>query len=277
MLDSLNNISVFLILPLFCCFLTIVFTRISIPLLNVFGMTSETGERHINRESVPIGGGIALIAAIAVSMAVLYFSPWKDILSKYSSFPKLLKLGYPLLLLIPIGIIDDKYNLRARYKLLAQICTGFICWYIGISFNSVLGYDLPRGANVAMTIVWIVGFINAFNLIDGLDGLAAGVSIISSICLGVILFLNGNYLYAILLLCLSASCLGFLRYNFHPAKIFMGDTGSMFLGYIFATVGLISSTKSASFSAVTIPGPGLRRSPDRYIPGDLAAGHVQDA
>ncbi len=256
MVNSLQNFSSFLVLPMLSCFLTIIFTKISISVLTTCGISSETGGRHINKESVPVGGGIAFILAIVISMVVLYYSPWRETLNKYSeydSFSQLVKVGIPLLLLIPIGILDDVYKLRARYKLLAQLCTALICWSLGIEFNSVIGYQLPLGINLTMTIIWIVGFINAFNLIDGLDGLAAGISIISSICLSVILFLNHNYLFAILLLCLCTSCLGFLRYNFHPAKIFMGDTGSMFLGYMFATVGIVSSTKTASFSAVTIP------------------------
>ncbi len=253
MMVLLEKYSVFFILPALTLLLSLVFTRMLIPVLYKFNVVAPCGERHIHKKAVPTMGGIAIVGAFSIVMFLSYFSPWKSYFGTELLEVKFLKLFIPLIILIPCCIIDDKFGIRVRYKLLLQILTAILSWYCGARINNILGYNIPEYISLVLTILWTVSFINAFNLIDGLDGLAAGISVVSAICLSMVFFLNGIFLYPLVLLCLAASCLGFLRYNFYPAKIFMGDTGSMFLGYMFATVALLSSSKSASFSAIAIP------------------------
>ncbi|NLF94345.1 MAG: hypothetical protein GX564_10710, partial [Oligosphaeraceae bacterium] len=103
------------------------------------------------------------------------------------------------------------------------------------------------------TMFWITGMINAFNFIDGVDGLAGGIAVISSLCLGGVMLLQGDSGSTMQMVCLAAACLGFLRYNLHPASIFMGDTGSMFIGYILGCIGIMTSTKQATIPAIVVP------------------------
>jgi UDP-GlcNAc:undecaprenyl-phosphate/decaprenyl-phosphate GlcNAc-1-phosphate transferase len=248
----LEKYSIFFILPALTFFLSLIFTKASIPILCKLNLIAHNGERHIHKKPIPTMGGITFIGSFSIVMFLAYFSPWKSYLGIELIKTEFIKIFIPLLILIPTGIIDDKICLRARYKLLLQVLTGALGWWCGARIDIIFGYEIPEFIGFILTIFWTVSFINAFNFIDGMDGLAAGISIIAAISLSVVFFLNGNLLYALLLLCLAASCLGFLRYNFYPAKIFMGDTGSMFLGYMFAVIGILSSNKSASFSAISI-------------------------
>jgi UDP-N-acetylmuramyl pentapeptide phosphotransferase/UDP-N-acetylglucosamine-1-phosphate transferase len=169
------------------------------------------------------------------------------------SIAECFKLLIPLLILVPTGMIDDMVGIRAINKLLLQLLTALFCWYCGIRIEIFLGIDLPDALNLLLTIFWIVSYINAFNLIDGLDGLAAGIATISALCLSGILIIHSfNNFYAYMMLCTAAACIGFLRYNSHPAKLFMGDAGSMFLGYMFAVISIMSATRNASFSIITV-------------------------
>ncbi len=121
------------------------------------------------------------------------------------------------------------------------------------TFHGLFGiYEIALYFRYSFTLLVYLVIINAFNLIDGIDGLAAGTSAISAVFLSIVFFMDANLLYAFVMLCFASSCLGFLRYNFYPSKIFMGDTGSMFLGYMFATVALLSSSQRPSFSAIVI-------------------------
>ena len=165
----------------------------------------------------------------------------------------IIKLSIPTILLVVAGLFDDKLGLTAKSKLIIQFATAFLCWFLGYKFRIILGFELPSYISLPLTLIWIVGCINAFNLIDGLDGLAAGLAIISSTTMFIVLLISSLNIEALIMLCLGASCLGFLKYNFHPAKIFMGDTGSMFIGFIFAVISITSSNKMYTFAAVLIP------------------------
>jgi len=254
MMVFVEKYSMFFILPVLTLALSLIFTRLLIPVLLRFNMIEVCGGRHIHEDKIATMGGIAIIISFSIVMFLSYFSPLRQQLGATLMKTEFFKLLIPLLVLIPCGIIDDsiRAKIRVRYKFLLQIITAALAWYCGARINSIFGYEIPVILNFALTVFWIVGFINAFNFIDGLDGLAAGISVISAVFLSIVFFMDANLLYAFVMLCFAASCLGFLRYNFYPAKIFMGDTGSMFLGYMFATVALLSSNESLSFSAIVI-------------------------
>jgi UDP-GlcNAc:undecaprenyl-phosphate GlcNAc-1-phosphate transferase len=150
-----------------------------------------------------------------------------------------------------IGALDDRFDLRARWQGLGQlalaavaVATGITVAYIGDPFGpGIIQFALPIG--IAFTVVWIVGMINSLNFIDGLDGLSSGIALIAAITLGLLsLTVRVNEpLVAILCFTLAGGLLGFLRWNFHPAVIFQGSAGVMFLGYVLAVLAILGSAK----------------------------------
>lgn len=171
-----------------------------------------------------------------------------------------LLLGASLVLLL--GLVDDYRNLSPRLKLGGQIVAALIFIYLG---NRVLWLSNPwsQGPQDAMwyigpwavplTLLWVVGVTNTINLIDGLDGLAAGVTTIAAITLLVVALQEGQESIALLTAALAGSTLGFLPYNFNPAQIFMGDTGSLFLGFVLAAIAVQGTLKSATVIALAVP------------------------
>ena len=242
----------YIIFPVVACFLSLVFTRVCITLLPMLGFVAHPGGRHIHKKITPKAGGIAIIIAFAATWLIFLHSPWNYFIGEMS-MEFLGKVSIPAGLLIILGLIDDKFAIRARYKLIGQIIVGVACCYVGIRFVNIFTVHLTTFWSYTLTIIWIIGFINAFNLIDGLDGLAAGLGVVSCGCMTAIFVFEHTPLNTMIVLCLAASCIGFLKYNFHPARIFMGDTGSMFIGFMLSVIGIVSSTKIATFSAVLIP------------------------
>jgi UDP-GlcNAc:undecaprenyl-phosphate GlcNAc-1-phosphate transferase len=161
------------------------------------------------------------------------------------------------ILITILGLLDDMYNLKALLKLVFQILAALIVVFSGVTINVVTwpwagnGVLMLGAWSDIITVLWIIGITNAVNFIDGLDGLAAGISSIASLCLMIIAILGGGEPAIILLTAaLAGSCMGFLPYNFNPASIFMGDTGSTFLGFSLAVISIQGLIKS--YTAITI-------------------------
>jgi UDP-GlcNAc:undecaprenyl-phosphate GlcNAc-1-phosphate transferase len=155
------------------------------------------------------------------------------------------------------GLIDDFRNMKALPKLLIQIMAGLFVTLGGFLIDSV---SLPYIGTIDLgflaypvTIVWIVGIANAINLVDGMDGLAGGISAFAVLTMGLIAIIQGQVLTALLAFIVFGAVVGFLVYNFPPARIFMGDSGSLFLGFALAVIPLMKISKAASFSALIIP------------------------
>jgi UDP-GlcNAc:undecaprenyl-phosphate GlcNAc-1-phosphate transferase len=136
-------------------------------------------------------------------------------------------------LIFIVGLIDDLFTLRARWKLLAQIAAGLFVVYFGVRLHLFIEHELLASA---VTVVWIVFVINAFNFMDNMDGLCAGVAVIAALIFFLVVFPLNQTLTAAVLLVVAGITLGFLFYNFNPARIFMGDAGAMFLGFILASL-----------------------------------------
>jgi UDP-GlcNAc:undecaprenyl-phosphate GlcNAc-1-phosphate transferase len=157
-----------------------------------------------------------------------------------------------------VGILDDRYALSPKVKLGGELLATAILIIFGIKieflsnpFNGILYLGALPG--IILTVLWIVGLTNALNFIDGLDGLLAGVTSISCFVLFIIAVQKNQLLVATLLLALMGGCCGFLRYNFNPAKIFMGDTGALFLGYILGALSIVGALKSTATMAFCVP------------------------
>jgi UDP-GlcNAc:undecaprenyl-phosphate GlcNAc-1-phosphate transferase len=156
--------------------------------------------------------------------------------------------------IVAVGIFDDIYQLGAKFKLVFQIMAALIVVASGIKIEVIYGYSaLSPYISYPLTICWIVGITNAINLIDGLDGLAAGVSSIASLSLFFVSIIFKRWDVAMITAALAGSTLGFLPYNFNPAKIFMGDTGSTFLGFSLGVISIQGTLKSYTAIAIAIP------------------------
>lgn len=203
-------------------------------------------ERKVHTAPIPRLGGIAIYVAFMAAV-LLTVDMTREIAG--------LLLGGTVI--AAVGVIDDLKNLPAKIKLLGQIIAAavLVLFDVRIDFISDPFGDLIYLEYLAVpaTLFWIVGITNTVNLIDGLDGLAGGVSTIASITILLVALQQDYLLVVVLTAALSGSVLGFLRYNFNPAKIFMGDTGSMFLGYMLAGISVIGAVKSAATVALIVP------------------------
>ena len=164
-------------------------------------------------------------------------------------------------IIVVLGVVDDMTPLRAKFKFLVQICAALVAVYHGVVIeiltNPNVFSDAPYWSlgwmKYPVTVLWIVGVTNAVNLIDGLDGLASGVSTISAMTMLVIAILVSEQQVAIVMAALAGACLGFMPYNKNPAKMFMGDTGSTFLGYILATYSIQGLFKYYAIVSFAVP------------------------
>jgi UDP-N-acetylmuramyl pentapeptide phosphotransferase/UDP-N-acetylglucosamine-1-phosphate transferase len=215
------------------------------------GMIDQPSERRINKTPVPRGGGVAVFIAFHLTLAV--FVCLNGSISEAFSIPWQVAFFIGSLGLATIGFIDDKFGMKPLVKLLGQVAVASLLFFADIRIGGILSVTFPPWLDYAVTVFWIVGAVNAFNLIDGMDGLASGLALIASIGLAGSLFFTGYPDNMIPYLALGGACLGFLRYNFHPATVFLGDTGSMFLGLCMATLPLVSGSRLELFPALIVP------------------------
>ena len=213
------------------------------------GAVDVPGEaRRIHDHPIPRMGGLAIFAGFLVS--VLFFVPLGN------EFRSIL-IG--ALILVVLGIIDDIVALKPRTKFAGQIIAALIPALSGVSIHGIVNPFVPGQYStlgifsIPFTVIWIVGITNAVNFIDGLDGLACGVSAIATVTMFIIAVLFGETYIALMMAALAGACLGFLPYNVNPAKIFMGDTGSMFLGYILATASIQGLFKFYAVISFAVP------------------------
>ncbi len=213
------------------------------------GWITKPNHRTIHNGSIPFGGGISIYLAFLVSVILISFLLRQN-QKMAASLPIFINLLIPATFIFILGLIDDLTELRSRYKLLAEIIGGVLLFALGIKIplsdiinNPLVEYFI----SLFLTISWVVLVTNAINLIDGVDGLAGGITAIASIFLFFFttLFLNISVI-SILYLVLAGSIIGFLVYNFPPAKIFMGDSGSLFIGFLLSAITIISCQKTIS-------------------------------
>lgn len=218
------------------------------------GFVDKPDARKVHTEAVPRLGGIAIYLGFCVALFIAYVRQAKAFDEREF---QVIGLVIASTFILIIGAIDDVRNLRPWIKLLAQIVAASILLIFDYSVESIsnpFGGSLELGIlSYPFTILWIIGIMNAINLVDGLDGLASGVALIVAMTIFLISLYLGKTFVALIAFGLAGSILGFLRHNFYPAKIFMGDSGSLFLGLVLAALGLISSQKSAVSFAIVIP------------------------
>lgn len=217
------------------------------------GMVDMPVARRIHSVPTPRGGGMAVFFGFHAACAASFLVPWVP-------FERNLLLSWWLgsflpasLFVLCFGLVDDLKNLPPRAKLLCQVAAAAIAWAAGIRFSVLLDIALPAYIDWPLTILWFLAFMNAFNLIDGLDGLAAGLATIASLGVAGSLVLRHMPGDVLMLLGLVGACVAFLRYNFHPASIFLGDSGSLFLGFTLAALSLGTGSKGPVLVTIAVP------------------------
>ncbi|MDO4772939.1 MAG: MraY family glycosyltransferase [Bacillota bacterium] len=209
-------------------------------------------ERRVHKTPIPLIGGLGIYVSVMLCMMIYVDMPNDKILS----------IMVASLIIIFVGFIDDINPLDAKYKFIVQIVAAAIIVYGGIRIRAFQPFFMSDSQIVFgylfsafVTIFWIVGITNTINFIDGLDGLTGGIATISSIAISYIAISNGRIEIAVISIILAGACLGFLPYNFNPARIFMGDTGALFLGFMLAVISIEGTIKGAV--AVTLIAPML--------------------
>jgi UDP-GlcNAc:undecaprenyl-phosphate/decaprenyl-phosphate GlcNAc-1-phosphate transferase len=236
-----------LIIGFFVSFLTVmVLTPLVIKFAHKIGATDKPNHRKVHAKVMPRLGGLAIFLGVVAG----FFAAGLH-------HEKLTGISIGAVLIIILGILDDKYELSAKVKLMGQIVaagivvsTGLTIDFISIPFLAKINLGIWA---IPVTIFWIVAITNAINLIDGLDGLAAGISSIGIATVAFMAGAAGKSLILALALILLGSTIAFLFYNFHPAKIFMGDTGALFLGYSIGILSLLGLYKSVTLFSFIVP------------------------
>ena len=214
------------------------------------GAVDRPDNRKVHKKIMPRLGGLAIYIAFMIGCVASMEITW-DIFG--------ILLGGTLI--VALGVADDVYQMPAKVKLLGQIAAACVLVIFDIRIewvnNPLGGYFYLDMLSIPFTIFWVISFTNVVNLIDGLDGLAAGVSAIASLTVILVSVQMGYFHVAILTAALAGAIIGFIRYNFNPATIFMGDTGSMFIGYMLAAISVYGAVKTAATIALIVPAIAL--------------------
>ena len=229
--------------------LSLAFTPVAIWLAPKIGAVDIPKDaRRMHTKPMPRFGGMAIFLGSIIAMAIFLGNDHRV-------------LGIILggICIYALGVFDDLKGSPAKVKLLGQIGCASIVFAYGIRIQFITnhfgdGHSYLVGiSGYIITVLWIVGITNTVNLIDGLDGLAAGVSAIASLAIAYTAYIHGMYEVALAMLAIAGGAIGFLPYNFHPAKIFMGDSGSLFLGFMLATLSIMGPVKGATIFATLVP------------------------
>ena len=210
-----------------------------------------TSTRKVHSARVPRLGGVAIVAGFYAPLLGLILYPTGLGSQFYAEPSRAFAFLFGGLAIAGLGFFDDIFGAGAVEKFFVQIAVALYLWWAGFRIEDVHlvgGAVLPLGlfGGALFTVLWIVGVMNALNLIDGLDGLAAGIAIVSVVTNFLVAALGGQPLMALWMAALGGSLLAFLRFNFHPARIFMGDGGSLFIGYVLAVSAIRTNQKSSA-------------------------------
>ena len=220
-------------------------------------------DRRMRKKSIPKLGGLAVITGFAISLiyliSVMNIEGSISLFDENSYFKKLIGVGLGVIIITITGIIDDTKTLKPLQKLFGQVLAAIVAVAFGIQISAsdipfIQNTELANEISMIVTVIWIIGITNAINLIDGLDGLSSGIALISCISLLIIFALNYSPMIAILMITsLIGALVGFLPFNFSPAKTFIGDTGSNFLGYILSIVSILGVAKTYTAVVIALP------------------------
>lgn len=224
---STSNIFVALLLSFTAAVILMPFVRFVLQKLGFWNALDKERKKPVVR-----GGGIAVAAAFLLSGYLWYFFAGSPAARTLNGFVP------AMLIMLVTGVIDDRFGIRALPKLMLQLVAIAFLWFFGYRINTLFGWELPWMISLGLTLFWGVSILNAFNLIDGMDGLCTGNAMIAAGALQCMAIVSGYSPVPVGPFLLIGCCAGFLIYNFYPAKLFLGDTGSLFLGLTCATLSL---------------------------------------
>ena len=252
MTTLLHRLAPFAIVFFAALALTLVLTPVVREINRRLGMVDKPDPRRINKVPIPRGGGAALFLGLFGSFFVYVLatgSRWvgSGVGSHSLRFAALSTAVFLL------GLADDKWNLPPKLKLLGQLAIAFFAWFWADLGFHTLWPSIPPALDCALTMFWIVGAVNAFNLIDGLDGLASGIALIAVLGMAGALAFSGRPDQTMFHLAFAGALIGFLRYNYNPASVFLGDSGSMLIGFLVATLPLATQAANSFLVSVGVP------------------------
>jgi UDP-GlcNAc:undecaprenyl-phosphate GlcNAc-1-phosphate transferase len=259
---------------LFAFIFTVVATPISVFFAKKYDVLDYPRARKVHRQPIPRWGGIAIFSGFMLSMLLVYlfFPSFKELLSFKTGLALSKQFAGVLIggtIIFVLGLFDDKKPVHSPLKLAIQIIVAYIVMDYGVRISGIANpfkgqyLEFPIFFGQIITVFWIIGFMNTINLADGLDGLAAGIVAIAAATFFIVAILQGQTkiillskqlnLASIFAIALFGSCLGFLLFNFNPARVFMGDSGSLFLGFMLSVISTVGTLKTAAFISLFIP------------------------
>lgn len=239
----------FIVSFVFVCVVTPILIKLGIK----FGFVDQVNQRKIHRGVIPRIGGIGISLGTLLPIFLLFYVHSGVKIATTDNIFLFVAGGLGISL---VGLFDDIKGINAKVKFLFQIAIAVMATMHGALITAL---PMPWGRlelgffGYIITVFWIIGIINAFNLIDGMDGLSSGITLFSSLTIAMLAIVNGYLPTALVALALAGAVTGFLIYNFNPAKIFMGDSGSMFIGYILAVLSLKSQSKAHAVVSILVP------------------------
>ncbi|MGF1499110.1 MAG: glycosyltransferase family 4 protein [Elainellaceae cyanobacterium] len=241
--------------------ISVIVVLLSTPIVKAIGLTSGRvdlpGDRKVHDRPMVRLGGVSIFLGSLVALLVVWGLGGFGILPPHKEY-EIWGVTIGGLAFFLIGLADDLYNLSPLVRLVMQVSIAGAAWGVGVQIAFVkipfVGItQLPDSISLLLTVLWLVGMANAINWIDGLDGLAAGVSGIAAVVMLIVSLFMNQPAAALIVAALAGGALGFLRYNFNPAQIFMGDGGAYYMGFTLAGVGVIGLLKSVTTVAVLLP------------------------
>ena len=219
-----------------------------------FGVVDQPDEpRKLHRHAVPRVGGVAIVLAYVLSFSLLLLSRFSGGAIVSGALPFVWRMAPAAALIFFTGLLDDLIGLKPWQKLVGQVGAAVLAYWAGVQIGSIGGHPVEPWLDFPITLLWLVACTNAVNLIDGVDGLATGIGLFATITTLVAALLQNNIQLAFATVPLAGCLLGFLRYNFNPATIFLGDSGSLFVGFLLGCYGVLWSQKSATILGMTAP------------------------
>ncbi|MCX8094957.1 MAG: undecaprenyl/decaprenyl-phosphate alpha-N-acetylglucosaminyl 1-phosphate transferase [Caldisericia bacterium] len=227
-------------------FVSLAFTPLSIYLGKKFNIISKPHEKRgdkekIKKEEMPRSGGISIYISFLLLFLYIYL--------RYNS-KEFLSIFLGGSLIFAVGLIDDKFKLKPWMKFLGEILGALIPIFYGVKVNFITnpkgGYFYLKELSIPFTIFWVTGITNAINIIDGLDGLASGIVSIVSTTLGLVAILKGNIIVSIICFAVAGIAIGFLVFNFPPAKIYLGDSGALLFGFLLGEIAVWGALKTTT-------------------------------
>ena len=218
-----------------------------------FGLVDHPNDRKPHPHPIPRVGGVAILLAYAAAYGCVLLAHFRADAEIWHGLEFVMHLAPAALIIFATGFIDDIRGLKPWQKLIGEVGAALMAYWAGVRVQDVAGYHLVTWFQLPLTVLWLVACTNAVNLIDGVDGLATGLGLFAACTTLFAALLQNNIALALATAPLAGCLLGFLRYNFNPATIFLGDCGSLFIGFLLGCYGVLWSEKAATILGMTAP------------------------